>query len=83
VATPRPLEELITLTPHTIRRIYRWNAIASERSNALLQVGHFLMRFVNLFSTHSLQNACPHPFRTVFLNPLLQIEQTTIFCSIN
>lgn len=53
----------------------------STLSKALLQLGHFLMRFVRRFSRHSLQKTWPHVFKTAFLKLLRQTEQTTRFCA--
>ena len=53
--------------------------MASERSKALLQLGHFLIRFASRSSTQLLQKTWPHPFRIVFLKLLRQTEQMTKF----
>jgi hypothetical protein len=45
----------------------------------LLQLGHFLIRFVIRFSIHSLQKTWPHVFKTEFLKLLRHTEQTTMF----
>lgn len=59
--------------------IHRWAAMASDRSKALLQLGHFLIRFASRSSTQPLQKTWPHPFNIVFLKLLRQTEQITKF----
>src|SRR4029434_1017476 len=51
--------------------------MASVRSNDLLQLGHFLIRFAIRLSTQLLQKTWPHPLRIVFLKLLRQTEQIT------